>query len=182
MNVVTLILRWPGILIGVLFMVAVLTACGDSGGSAPQTMPADSSPGRNDSTGSTSLDDYIAWCSEEAQESLDDSEEYSYEEVSIFYGGAIEMMESVAPPVEVADWHNKGLVGWKTLKRRLDAEPKDAIFNPFIISASYLSQIERGDRRPGANMIGKLAAVYNVDPRELMKRAGRAGRPNPYSR
>ena len=49
------------------------------------------------------------------------------------------------------------------------------------ISASYLSQIERGDRRPGANMIGKLAAVYNVDPRELMKRAGRAGRPNPYS-
>ena len=154
MNVVTLILRWPGILIGVLFMVAVLTACGDSGGSAPQTMPADSSPGRNDSTGSTSLDDYIAWCSEEAQESLDDSEEYSYEEVSIFYGGAIEMMESVAPPVEVADWHNKGLVGWKTLKRRLDAEPKDAIFNPFIIFAdseivSRFEEVEAAlDRMP----------------------------------
>ncbi len=49
------------------------------------------------------------------------------------------------------------------------------------ISASYLSQIERGDRRPGANMIGKLAAIYNVDPNELNKRAGRAGRPDPYS-
>ena len=154
MNVVTLILRWPGILIGVLFMVAALTACGDSGGSAPQTTPADSSPGRNDSTGSTSLDDYIAWCSEEAQESLDDSEEYTYEEVSIFYGGAIEMMESVAPPVEVADWHDKGLVGWKTLKRRLDAEPKDAIFNPFIIFAdseivSRFEEVEAAlDRMP----------------------------------
>ena len=49
------------------------------------------------------------------------------------------------------------------------------------ISASYLSQIERGDRRPGSNMIGKLAAVYNVDCNELMKRAGRAGRSDPYS-
>ena len=135
MNVVTLILRWPGILIGVLFMVAVLTACGDSGGSAPQTTPADSSPARSDSAGSTSLDDYIAWCSEEAQESLDDSEEYTYEEVSIFYGKQIEIMESVAPPVEVADWHNKGLAGWKAVKKALDAEPEDAIFNPFILFA-----------------------------------------------
>ena len=135
MNVVTLILRWPGILISVLFMVAVLTACGDSGGSAPQTTPADSSLARSDSAGSTSLDDYIAWCSEEAQESLDDSEEYTYEEVTIFYGKQIEIMESVAPPVEVADWHNKGLAGWKAVKKALDAEPEDAIFNPFILFA-----------------------------------------------
>ena len=49
------------------------------------------------------------------------------------------------------------------------------------VSSSYLSQIERGDRRPGSNMVGKLAAVYNVDPDELMKRAGHAGRPNPNS-
>ena len=113
MNVVTLILRWPGILIGVLFMVAALTACGDSGGSAPQTTPADSSPGRNDSTGSTSLDDYIAWCSEEAQESLDDSEEYTYEEVSIFYGGAIEMMESVARRLKLPTGTTRAWLGGK---------------------------------------------------------------------
>ena len=49
------------------------------------------------------------------------------------------------------------------------------------VSSSYLSQIERGDRMPGSNMIGKLAAVYNVDPYELMKRAGRAGQPDPNS-
>ncbi len=48
------------------------------------------------------------------------------------------------------------------------------------ISASYLSQIERGDRRPGSNIIGKLADVYNVDRGELMKRAGHTRRPDPY--
>ncbi len=50
------------------------------------------------------------------------------------------------------------------------------------ISASYLSQIERGGRRPGSNIIGKLAEIYNVDRRELMKRAGRTGRPDPYGK
>ena len=49
------------------------------------------------------------------------------------------------------------------------------------VSSSYLSQIERGDRKPGSNIIGKLSAVYNVDAQELMKRAERAGRPDPNS-
>ena len=49
------------------------------------------------------------------------------------------------------------------------------------ISSSYLSQIERGDRKPGRNMIGKLAAAYNVDFEELMKRAGLTGRLDPNS-
>ena len=49
------------------------------------------------------------------------------------------------------------------------------------VSSSYLSQIERGDRKPGSNIIGKLSAVYNVDAQELMKRAERAGRLDPNS-
>ena len=49
------------------------------------------------------------------------------------------------------------------------------------ISSSYLSQIERGERVPGRNLIHKLAAVYNVDAGELMKRAGHVGRPDPTS-
>ena len=48
------------------------------------------------------------------------------------------------------------------------------------ISSSYLSQIERGERRPGSNMIRKLAAIYNVDVHELMRRAGRADQTDPY--
>ena len=49
------------------------------------------------------------------------------------------------------------------------------------VSSSYLSQIERGDRLPGSNVVRKLAALYNVDAEELMKRAGRDPHIDPYS-
>ena len=49
------------------------------------------------------------------------------------------------------------------------------------VSSSYLSQIERGDRLPGSNVVRKLAALYNVDVKELMKRAGRDPHIDPYS-
>ena len=46
-------------------------------------------------------------------------------------------------------------------------------------SSSYLSQIERGERRPGPNLLKKLAAPFNVDPYDLMRRAGLAGQADP---
>ena len=49
------------------------------------------------------------------------------------------------------------------------------------VSSSYLSEIERGSRRPGVNIIRKLADLYNVDAAELMKRAGRDPYVDPYS-
>ena len=49
------------------------------------------------------------------------------------------------------------------------------------VSSSYLSQIERGDRVPGSNVIRKLADLYNVDAEELMKRAGREAHIDPFS-
>ena len=49
------------------------------------------------------------------------------------------------------------------------------------VSSSYLSQIERGDRKPGSNVIRKLADLYNVDADEMLKRAGRTGQIDPYS-
>ena len=48
------------------------------------------------------------------------------------------------------------------------------------VSGSYLSQIENGERKPGANIVRKLAALYNVDPEELLKRAGHGPRPDPH--
>ena len=48
------------------------------------------------------------------------------------------------------------------------------------VSSSYLSQIERGERRPGVNLVRKLADLYNVDPEELLKRAGHGPQPDPY--
>ena len=40
------------------------------------------------------------------------------------------------------------------------------------ISNSYLSQIERGDRRPGPSVLKRLAALYGVEVQDLLKRAG----------
>ena len=40
MSVDTLTLRWSGILLGILFIAAMLSACGDSDGSTPQTTSA----------------------------------------------------------------------------------------------------------------------------------------------
>ena len=49
------------------------------------------------------------------------------------------------------------------------------------VSSSYLSEIERGSRKPGVNIIRKLADLYNVDAGELMKRAGREDHIDPFS-
>jgi len=47
------------------------------------------------------------------------------------------------------------------------------------VSGSYLSQIERGERRPGPNLLNKLSTIYNVDAHALLKRAGHLGDPDP---
>ena len=47
------------------------------------------------------------------------------------------------------------------------------------VSGSYLSLIERGDRRPGVNLLNKLAILYGVDPNELLHRANRLGSGDP---
>ena len=122
MNAVTLIPRWPGILIGVLFMVVVLTACNDSTGSTPPT-----------GGDSGAWEAYEAFCSEAAQEALDDNEDYTNGEVSAFYARLVERLESLDPPAEIADWHDRNLAGWTAVKGLVDAQPQDAIFDPFIL-------------------------------------------------
>ena len=47
------------------------------------------------------------------------------------------------------------------------------------VSSSYLSLIERGDRKPGVNLLNKLAILYGVDPNELLHRANRLGSGDP---
>ena len=48
------------------------------------------------------------------------------------------------------------------------------------VSISYLSQIERGDKQPGPNVVRKLAELYRVDPQQLLNRAGHGPQPDPY--
>ena len=39
-------------------------------------------------------------------------------------------------------------------------------------SNSYLSQVERGDWRPGPSVLKRLASLYGVDVQDLLKQAG----------
>ena len=48
------------------------------------------------------------------------------------------------------------------------------------VSISYLSQIERGEKKPGTNVVRKLADLYRVDADQLLKRAGQGPQPDPY--
>jgi len=48
------------------------------------------------------------------------------------------------------------------------------------VSSSYLSEIERGERQPGPNVVRKLAQLYRVDEADLLKRAGHGPRPDPH--
>ena len=70
-----------------------------------------------------------------------------------------------------------------TLLRRLRGELSLRDVTRLVgVGSSYLSQIERGQRRPGRNLVLRLAEAYDVDPDELMKRAGHTGQPSPNSR
>ena len=70
-----------------------------------------------------------------------------------------------------------------TLLRRLRGELSLRDVNRLCgVSGSYLSQIERGQRRPGRSLVLKLAEAYDVDGEELLKRAGHVGQPPPNSR
>ena len=110
-------------------------------------------------------EEYEAFCSEAAQEALDDSEEYTYEEVSIFYAGLVERMESIDPPAEIADWHDKVLAGWTAVKRLVDAEPQDAIFDPSILflDNEILSLFE------------EVGAAWDAIPADVRERLAAAG-------
>ena len=40
------------------------------------------------------------------------------------------------------------------------------------VSYAYLSQIETGERKPGRNVISRLAPFYGVEPHVLLRKAG----------
>ena len=74
--------------------------------------------------------------------------------------------------VEVMEPHNDEQELGPLLKRlRGDSSLRD-VRRMTGISNSYLSQIERGDRRPGPSVLKRLASLYGVDVQDLLKRAG----------
>ena len=115
MSVDTLILRWSGILLGVLLIAAALAACGDS--SAPATQVSGSSTPDEGTTRSTpdtqtqdssrmSLDDYLTVCSGPTPGQTG-AELTSLAGFAAVLGEFTEQLEAVEPPEEVAGWHDK---------------------------------------------------------------------------
>ena len=157
MNVGTLTLRWPGIMIGVLLIAAVLTACSDSPKPEEDTATISGDSG--------AWEEYEAFCSEAAQEALDDNEDHTNGELSAFYAGLVERMESIDPPAEITDWHDRVLAGWTAVKRLVDAEPQDAIFDPFILflDNEILSLFE------------EVGAAWDAMPADARERLAAAG-------
>ena len=127
---VTLILRWSGILLGILFIAAALSACG--GSSAPATQVSGSSTPDEGTTKSTpdtqvqdssrmSLDDYLTICSGPTPGQTD--AEITLAGFAAVLGEFTEQLEAVEPPEEVADWHDAVLVYQRAVKEALDDAP-----------------------------------------------------------
>ena len=127
---VTLILRWSGILLGILFIAAALSACG--GSSAPATQASGSSTPDEGTTKSTpdtqvqdssrmSLDDYLTICSGPTPGQTD--AELTLAGFAAVLGEFTEQLEAVEPPEEVADWHDAVLVYQRAVKEALDDAP-----------------------------------------------------------
>ena len=131
MSVDTLILRWSGILLGVLLIAASLAACGDS--SAPATQVSGSSTPDEDTTRSTpatqaqdssrmSLDDYLMACSGPTHGQTG-AELTSLAGFAAVLGEFTEQLEAVEPPEKVAGWHDAVLVYQRAVKEALDDAP-----------------------------------------------------------
>ena len=153
MTVSYLGIRWLAV-VAVLAMAAVLSACGDDSAESTSTINGDSG----------AWEEYEAFCSEAAQEELDDNEDYTNGEVSTFYAELVERMESIDPPVEIADWHDKLLAAWTAVTRLIDAEPQDAIFDPLILFSdsgilSRFGEVEEAFNEIPANVRERLAAA-----------------------
>ena len=146
--------RWASLLLGLL-LLASLTACSDS----QETVP------RNEYG---AWDDYVSWCSQASLEEPPGDEDQTYGEVSTFYAGMAERMSSTAPPVEVADWHNKYLDAIEAMKTLIDAEPQDEIFNPIDIffDSEVVSLFEE---------VGEALNDMPEDARERLTAAGCLG-------
>ena len=69
------------------------------------------------------LEEYVSHCALYADDEI--PEGATSREVSEELARSIEVMESIDPPPEVADYHNKTLAYGKALKRVVDAQPED---------------------------------------------------------
>ena len=183
MSVDTFILRWSGILLGVLLIAAALAACGDS--SAPATQVSGSSTPTGDTptadspaatpvpeaqdTSGVSLEEYIIRvCGEAVTEVSSWEGGDSLRDLSAGLGFITEQMRALDPPVEVAEWHDAQIAFAGVFKETVDdflEDPGDRTEDEFLISmfftvAPHFEPVEQ--------------AIANMDP-DVRARMAEAG-------
>ena len=88
-----------------------------------------------------SLDEYFSACALTEELNLDD--DATYGTLSAAMGALIEGMSPLAPPSEVADWHNKSLEVAKGLKGLVDSQPDDKVIGiEFFAIATELEGLQ----------------------------------------
>ena len=134
------------LVVGIAILVIPLIACSD------------------DPAPALSLDEYLLQCSVFAdQEDLEEGSTYG--ELSAALGEVIEMMSSLMPPEEVADWHNKTLELGRTLKGVVDSQPKEKVIGiEFFGIAAELEGLQEG-----------VTEAENALPAEIRRRMVEAG-------
>ena len=74
-----------------------------------------------------SLEEYLSVCALIEGQDIDDDTTYGTFSAAI--GDVIERMSPLAPPAEIADWHNKTLEILQTFKGLVDTQPEDQLIS-----------------------------------------------------
>ena len=105
------------------------------------------------------LEEYAAKCGQYAEDEIPDGATSG--EVSKDLARSIELMESINPPPEVADYHYETLSYGKALKRVVDAQPEDEEPNilAFLVLVPHGLAVENAMNALDPEVRRKLAAV-----------------------
>ena len=174
--------RWlwlAGTMIGVLFIVAALSACGGSTGPSGSEGGA-TPPTRVQDTSGISLDEYMAICGGPASKATDFEENISLKEFSAALGNFTKQLESVEPPEEVADWHYAVLVYQTAVKESLDdyaevgegqSEDEYIFTTLFPLAFEYQPAIDAAISGMDADVYERMVAAGCIDDELTGERA-----------
>ena len=106
-----------------------------------------------------SLEEYVSLCAQYADDEI--PEGATSGEASEDLERSIELMESINPPPEVADYHDETLSFGKALKNLLDSQPKDESPNllAFIVLAPQMLAVEDAMENLAPDVRRALAAA-----------------------
>ena len=139
-----------------LFVLVASVAVSACAGSGPSTK--DSEESKSESS-RLSLEEYAELCGDYAGDEI--PEGATSGEVSEELKRSIELLESINPPREVADYHNETLSFARNMKRLLDVQPEDESPNllAFLVLAPQMQALEDSMTNLDPEVRRKLAAV-----------------------